>query len=106
MSEETTVTTWSTSGTRFGPDENAPIGFIGSFSGYQPTTDQDCMIKLIDISHQTYGKYQYCTKYKDYWYADRDFDRYGIPKNGAIPSPFHHPNAKPFRKSFLSGIFS
>jgi len=48
-------------------------------------------INFVDISAQTYGKYQFCTKAKDgMWYADDDFTGgagCGKPKRGALPSP-------------------
>lgn len=47
--------------------------------------------QMIDISAQTFGKYQHCTMHKGLWYADADFDvGYGVgtPKSGSLPSPW------------------
>jgi len=47
-------------------------------------------IEVRDVSHETFGKYQYCTSYEGVFYADSDFDHsfgVGKPKKGAIPSP-------------------
>lgn len=47
--------------------------------------------EMKDISSQTYGKYQFCTKAKDgMWYADSDFEHpggFGNPMRGALPAP-------------------
>jgi hypothetical protein len=46
---------------------------------------------FVDISAQTYGKYQHCTKAKDgMYYADADFELgsgWRKPRPGALPSP-------------------
>lgn len=45
-------------------------------------------IKILDISSQTFGKYQHCTMHNGMYYADSDFEL-GCrkPKAGALPSP-------------------
>lgn len=47
-------------------------------------------LEMVDISYETFGKYQYCTMYEGRWYADSDFVN-GKPKKGAIPSPESFP---------------
>lgn len=52
--------------------------------------DVESTTRFVDISHQTFGKYQYCTQHEGVWYADCDFERgpgLGKPKIGAIPAP-------------------
>lgn len=48
-------------------------------------------IRLVDVSAQAFGKYQFCTKGRDgLWYADEDFtfgSGVGKPKPGALPAP-------------------
>ena len=41
-------------------------------------------ITVKDISYETYGKYHHTTKYKGYWFASEDCNRYGEPKDGSI----------------------
>lgn len=46
--------------------------------------------QFVDVSADTFGKYQHCTAYEGVFYADSDFERpggFGKPKKGAIPSP-------------------
>lgn len=51
-----------------------------------------------DISAETFGKYQYCTKNKEdgLFYADSDFGWDGL-KPGALPAPNQHDPEKTAR---------
>lgn len=66
-----------------------PISFKGK-GGFTIKIDGG-NLNVEDISAQTYGKYQYCTKARDgMWYADSDFtlgSGCGKPKRGALPCP-------------------
>ena len=57
-------------------------------------SDKPIEFKLVDVSAQTYGKYQYTTLWKGdgLWYADSDFTAgggVGEPKKNALPDPRH-----------------
>lgn len=54
-------------------------------------------IKAVDISRETYGKYQFCTKVDGLWYSDDDFEYgggCGDLRRGSMPSPWQGSSEK------------
>jgi len=63
-------------------------------------------LELVDISRETFGKYQYCTMQYGLWYSDDDFSHgggCGHLRFGAVPSPCS-PDRRPWRGLIVEGI--